>query len=168
MKAIRLKRLVTVLAVLAAVSTAQGALAEPYEMSVILDRAHGDLVRQGDYDSAIVQIAQGDHRLPFASNTNLCVAQTKTDDFKQAALSCDMAVQLAEFAAENGHRKDIDYTTEWAIALSNRGVLRAMTGDEAGAERDFRAAVALDSRSDIPDQNLFHLLNGDAAGLAKN
>ena len=168
MKPTNLKTTLCTLTLFAAVSAAPTALAEPFEMSVILDRAHGDLVREGDYESAILQISHGDHRMPFAASNNLCVAQTKLDDFEQAALSCDIAVQLAEFAAENGRRDDVDYTTERAVAMSNRGVLRAYTGDLAGAEQDFRKAVELEPNTETPVQNLSHLLDGKAAELAKN
>lgn len=168
MKSLRPKCALFTLSLIAAALTVQPALAGSFEMSVILDRAHGDLVQQGDYQNAIAQIAHGDQRMPFAASNNLCVAQTKLDDFAEAALSCDIAVQLAGFAAENGHRTDVDYVTELAIALSNRGVLRAHTGDAAGAEEDFRKAVELEPNTDTPAQNLSHLLHGTAAELAKS
>lgn len=162
-------RLMLPFALIAAVSVllcSQAAVAGPYGMSVILDRAHGDLVQRGDYLDAIQRITHGSRQLPFAANNNLCVAQTKLNDFGQAELSCDIAVQLAEFAAEHGHRPDLDYVTELAVALSNRGVLRAMTGDLAGAEDDFRKAAGLNPETDTPAQNLSHLLNGKTAELA--
>ena len=167
MKSVKLKRTLATLTLLSVMLFSQVIFAENFEMSVVLDRAHGGLVQQGAYEDAITQIAS-DHRMPFAASNNLCVAYTKMDKFDQAALSCDVAVQLAEFAAENGHRTDVDYVTELAIALSNRGVLRAFTGDPEGAEEDFRKAAGLNPNTDCPVQNLSHLMNGKSVDLAKN
>ena len=168
MKSIRLKCLPGLVAAVFFLLCTPIALAAPFEMSVILDRAHGELVQKGEYRDAILQISHGDRRLPFAANNNLCVAQTKLDDFEQAELSCDIAVQLAEFAVGHGQRQDVDYVTELAIALSNRGVLRAMTGNPAEAERDFRRAVNLDPNTESPARNLSHLLGGSATAVAKH
>lgn len=167
MKLMTAKYPFTALFVLCTALASQSALAENFEMSVVLDRAHGALVEQGDYETAIDRISH-DRRQPFASSTNLCVAQTMTDRFEQAASSCDTAVSLAEFAVENGHRKDRDYVTELAVALCNRGVLRAKTGDPSGAAGDFSKAAKLNSQSNAPVQNLSHLKNGISADLAKN
>lgn len=168
MKSVKLNRTLATLSVLSAILFSQAAFSDNFEMSVVLDRAHGDLVWQGAYEDAIKHISHGDHRMPFAAANNLCVAHTKMDNFEQAALSCDIAVQLAEFAAENGHRPDVDYVTEFAIALSNRGVLRAFTGDLDGAEEDFRKAAGLNPDTDCPVQNLSHLMNGKTVDLAKS
>ena len=64
-----------------AVCASQPLFADSYKMSVVLDRAHGDLVQQGDYEAAITRIPHDDHRLPFASSNNLCVAQTMSGQF---------------------------------------------------------------------------------------
>ena len=56
--------------------------------------------------------------------------------------------------AHKGRRRDRDYTTEWAMAYSNRGVLRARSGDLAGAESDFRSAIALESNTPVPTGNM--------------
>ena len=47
--------------------------------------------------------------------------------------------------------------TEWALAFSNRGVLRARMGDPKGAEQDFRQAISLHCGSDVPVHNLARL-----------
>ena len=160
MKSNKRNGLFSILLSLAAALTAQAANAESFEMSVVIDRAHGELVRQGDYDDAIRSITHGDHRLPFASSNNLCVAQTMSGLFQQANASCDSAVTLAEQAAQRGRRRDIDYVTELAIALSNRGVLRARTGDSDGAEEDFSRAVSLNAATDTPERNFTLMKNG--------
>ena len=44
-----------------------------------------------------------------------------------------------------------------ARALSNRGVLRALSGDVAGAARDLQSAVRSPGRSGTPERNLEYL-----------
>ena len=78
--------------------------------------------------------------------------------FGDAAKACDAAIaktlagrQLK--AAENAPAE----RRYAAIALSNRGVLRALMGKEAGAEADFSAAVELKARVGAPKRNLEYL-----------
>ena len=148
----------TVLLALAVAFSCQTAWAQEstssYQMSVVLDRAHGDIVSQGDYDSAILKIGGKDKRFPYAFATNLCVAHTMVGQFKHAEYYCDKALEEAEKAAAKGRRKSRDYTAEWALAYSNRGVLRARIGDHAGASDDFRLAMEKQSQSELPVHNL--------------
>jgi len=131
--------------------------ADSYQMSVVLDRAHGDIVSSGQYQKAILRISNRHTRFPYASATNLCVAHTMVGQFKHAEHYCDEALVEAEKAAARGHRKGRDYTAEWAIAYSNRGVLRARMGNTAGAADDFRMAVELKAGTDAPMNNLSRL-----------
>ncbi len=128
-----------------------------YEMSVVIDRAYGELVSRGRYERAILRIAGHSSRFPFASATNLCVAHTMVGQYRHATRHCDKALEIAAEIAGAGLRKDRDATTEWALAFSNRGVLRARTGDADGAELDFRAAIELRGESQVPMHNLVHL-----------
>ena len=132
-----------------------------YLMSVVLDRAEGRTIARGNYQRAILRATTHSNRQPVATNTNLCVAHTMVGQYRHAQHYCDEAVAAAQKADEVGLRKDRDYTMEWAMTLSNRGVLRAMTGDKAGAEEDFRLAIELRSSTELPVQNLAHL-QGDA------
>ncbi|MEJ2257132.1 MAG: hypothetical protein P8X98_09000 [Woeseiaceae bacterium] len=75
------------------------------------------------------------------------------------------ALEAAEDAAATGRRRDRDYTTEWALAFSNRGVLRARMGDAKGAAHDFRMAIDLHGDSQLPVHNmarLHHEIEDDA------
>ena len=128
-----------------------------YQMSVVLDRAYGDVVSKGDFDKAILRINTHHSRFPYATATNLCVAHTMVGQFKHAEHYCDKALEEAEKAAAKGRRKSRDYTAEWALAYSNRGVLRARRGDHAGAEEDFRMAIDKQSQSELPIHNLARL-----------
>jgi len=130
---------------------------DAYEMSVVVDRAYGELVAHGRYERAILRIASHSNRFPFATATNLCVAHTMVGQYRHAMRYCDEALTVAEDAARTGRREDRDYTTEWALAFSNRGVLRARMGDEEGAEHDFRMAIERHGGSDLPVHNLARL-----------
>jgi hypothetical protein len=105
--------------------------ATSYQMSIVFDRSYGDLVSRGSYERAIVKINRNHDHYPFATATNLCVAHTMV-----------------------GRRKSRDYNAEWAMAYSNRGVLRARIGDDAAAELDFRMAIEKQAGKDLPIHNL--------------
>lgn len=55
---------------------------------------------------------------------------------------------------------------ETAQAMSNRGVLRAMSGDMIGAARDFREATAMSHTLAAPERNLAHIEANVANRLA--
>ncbi|MEJ2401556.1 MAG: hypothetical protein P8Y52_09210 [Xanthomonadales bacterium] len=136
-----------------------------YEMSVVVNRAFGELVSHGRYERAILRIASHPNRFPFATATNLCVAHTMVGQYRHALRYCDEALEAAEDAAATGRRRDRDYTTEWALAFSNRGVLRARMGDAKGAAHDFRMAIDLHGDSQLPVHNmarLHHEIEDDA------
>ena len=137
-----------------------------YQMSVIQDRSHGDLVARGNYDKAIVQISADHDHFPFATATNLCVAHTMVGQYKHAEHWCDKALAEAEKAAAKNRRRNRDYTLEWAVAYSNRGVLRARMGDPIGAEADFLAAIEMQSGTMLPVNNLANLNEQGSEALA--
>jgi hypothetical protein len=93
---------------------------------------------------------------PLVAATNLCVAYTVTGAFAEARGACDRAVDLArrEDAAASGR---FSSETATSRALSNRGVLRAMLGDTAGAAGDFREASKLHDAWIAAERNLAHL-----------
>jgi tetratricopeptide (TPR) repeat protein len=128
--------------------------ATSYEMSIVFDRSYGDLVSRGSFERAIVKINRSHDHYPFATATNLCVAHTMVGQYKHAEHYCDKALEEAKKAAAQGRRKSRDYTAEWAMAYSNRGVLRARIGDDAAAEQDFRMAIEKQAGQDLPIHNL--------------
>jgi tetratricopeptide (TPR) repeat protein len=125
-----------------------------YQMSVVFDRAYGDVVSRGNYKGAILRINSKHSRDGYATATNLCVAHTMVGQFKHAEHYCDEALEEAEKAAAKGRRKSRDYDGEWAMAYSNRGVLRARIGDHAGASDDFRLAIEKQPQSELSIHNL--------------
>ena len=143
-----------------------GSTADGLVMSVVEDRAYGELVQKGAYTKAISRINDVDSRFPYPAHTNLCVAHTLMGDYVDAAPHCDEAVELAQKAAEKGKRRDRDYPAELAMAYSNRGVQRARSGDLAGAEADFQAAMNTDSGLSIMEWNLVKFGQIQADNLA--
>jgi hypothetical protein len=134
-----------------------------YEMSVIEDAAQGHRMTEGDFSNAIEKINAP--RLfkstTFAMSNNLCVAYTMTMKFKEAEQACDAALSARDkvrFPAR-WYNSFVKRTTvrDKAMALSNRGVLRAVTGDAAGARADFESAIGLESALDSARANLTRL-----------
>ena len=161
----------TILLTLASVTVCQTAWPQEkessYQMSVVLDRAHGDSVSEGKYKRAIMRIGARDNRFPFAKATNLCVAHTMVGQFKHAEHFCDEAIAEAEKAAATGRGKNRDHAAEWAMAYSNRGVLRARTGDLEGASSDFGLAIEKQSGTELPVHNMAVMKQAGTEVMAK-
>lgn len=138
-----------------------------YQMSAVANRVHGDDVLAGRYEKSIILNRAYARRIsrnndpervfPYPVSTNLCVAHTMIGKLDEAEAYCEAAVKAAKIGVESGQRKDIDYRDEWATALSNRGVLRALSGDEAGAREDFASALSVNSEWKVPAANLARL-----------
>ena len=115
---------ITTLLALIAIFTFQAVWAQEtaseYQMSVVFDRAYGDVVSEGDFDKAILRINTHHSRFPYATATNLCVAHTMVGQFKHAEHYCDKALEEAEKAASKGRRKSRDYAADLTLAYSNR------------------------------------------------
>ena len=131
-----------------------------FVMTVIRDAAYGGKVTAGKYDEAIMKINAHKKRPSerFFASTNLCVAYTKSHDIDSAEKACNDALELAAqergFNSEDLDRIERKYT---AMALSNRGVLRAVSGDNANARQDFLEAMNLEAGLSSPAQNLARL-----------
>ena len=135
-------------------------------MTVIINDAHGSKVQSGNYERAIDRITRHGRRVPdrYADQVNLCVAYTKTKEIQKASNVCEAAiasVKQRERLALNSPKtssKARAYRTDLAIALSNRGVLRAATGDKDLAKQDFLTALELDTMlTSIVEGNLERL-----------
>jgi hypothetical protein len=133
--------------------------AEPepgYEMSYVSSQAHGDLMDEGRYRLVIHLLSGGDHD-PVARMINRCVARTMIGDFRHARRDCTRAVELSEDAARAALESESDeHARTLAIALSNRGVLRAIRNQE-GAGEDFTRAIGLQVHPETATRNLARL-----------
>ena len=120
-----------------------------YEMAYFNDTAQGSKIQTGKYEQAIEKInikARPGHALHV--KTNLCVAYTKAGNIEEATVACEEAVMAAK-TFRKVRRSDLAVQTPTqirarylAIALSNRGVLKAVTGNFDAARADFDAALA--------------------------
>jgi len=126
-----------------------------YVMTVIHDRAAGDDVISGAYGQAIESLTANAAKRSsrFAASNNLCVAYTKTNRLPEAEQACNAALRVskAKYASWYDVSSKRDF---YAVALSNRGVIRAVSGDIEQARQDFRAAMKFSSTLTAPTENL--------------
>lgn len=133
---------------------------ESFEMTVVSDEAYGREVMAGELDVAIKRIETSNKRRTddFFAHNNLCVAYTKNGQFSDAEKACDAAIAKTrserQLRASDYSQVDRRYA---AMALSNRGVLRALMGEKQRAAEDFSAAVDLKARIGAPRRNLEYL-----------
>lgn len=133
-----------------------------YEMISYSDSVSGRRLAAHDYDGAIehalkhVRLRNDEIRL--IENTNLCVAYTMTARYAEAHEACDSALQAARRIDEAYSPAKLPRRIETAKAMTNRGVMRAMSGDMSGAAEDFKTATAaMRGGSSAPKRNLEHL-----------
>lgn len=154
--------------------TAAADPAEPrYTMAVIEDAAQGGKVLAGNYDEAIGKIRTKSRRSihRFYSANNLCVAFVMARDLENAATACDAAVSTMQTVLEESAKvarrsaNALAYRKYMAIALSNRGVFRAVMGENDLALDDFRSAMELEVKIPTPAINMARL-SKDASPIA--
>lgn len=140
---------------------------DPYAMVFIIDEAYGRKMHRGNYDDAIAKLTTGHrrHGAEFAKQTNLCVAYTKTRELQFAEAACELAVSDAEervLRSRSGSRLS-EYEAaarrDAAIARSNLGVVRAVSGDTERAMKDFESALELEAWVPMAKQNLSRLID---------
>jgi hypothetical protein len=126
----------------------------------------GKEIEAGNYDAAIVLAStRAPHDLEGAliAATNLCVAYTIKRDLDGAYDACAEALTLARRVDKATSTRR---ATATARALTNRGVLRAVSGDTLGAAADFREAARSSSDWAAPTRNLAYLESTPAHRLA--
>lgn len=138
-----------------------------YVMTVYSDTAHGTEIIDGTPQAVIAKLSRradaGSNHL--ADQVNLCVAYTKTKQLEKATEICDSAVAAALEDARRLERSRIFSKrkmtqvadTGRAIALTNRGVLHAVTGEKAKARLMFEMALMLKSKEESARTNLLFL-----------
>ncbi|MEO0574483.1 MAG: hypothetical protein AAF004_03405 [Pseudomonadota bacterium] len=129
-----------------------------FVMSAVENEAAGDEILAGDYAAAVTNL-MGNARLigdGFSKATNLCVSLTLGGQIDDAERQCSRALRYSR-----AHRRSLDGGAQakrfHAVALSNRGVLRAVSGDLDGAERDFERAAKISASIENAELNLEHL-----------
>lgn len=151
---------------LVAALTCASALADDpaYTMTVISDASHGAKVKAGDYDTAIAKItAKSRTADSYSELTNLCVAYTKSGDLENAGAACGAAVeQMRAKLPSRGSAftylsSDVRARRYLALALSNQGVLHAVSGEPELARENFLEALELKASVREPKINLARL-----------
>jgi hypothetical protein len=138
----------------------QGEVApKPLILASFTDASGGQALVDGRNDRAFEQLtAKRYFRRSPAELTNLCVAHTVVRDWTQAQGACDEAVTRAlKVRARAGNRFDAN---RWAadqgagVALSNRAVMRWLSGDVVAAHNDLEQARDFLPRAGFVAQNL--------------
>ena len=121
-------------------------------MAVVIDAAYGKEITLGHYNQAIDGITRHGTRQSkrFQEQVNLCVAYTKTREIEKASNACDAAIE--NVVEREGRVRKLRsgrsaqaraYQVELALALSNRSVLLAATGETERAKEGFLEAMDL-------------------------
>jgi Flp pilus assembly protein TadD len=134
--------------------------ARPYQLTVIADDAKGERIMDGDYQTAIASINNRDVT-EFSEANNLCVAYTMNGETTLAADACDKALALVESQPRTVSTPK-DLRRSLAVALSNRGVYKALSGDTQGAKVDLSRAVGLRANLRQATQNLSRLASTES------
>lgn len=124
-------------------------LPDAFNMMVISNESYGQDVIDGDHEFVIEKLGADARRKSdrFAASNNLCVAYVNATQLDRAKKECKRAVNRSRLMS----RRD------QAIALSNLGVIRALTGNKQGAMHSFKAAIRLSSKLQQPADNLARL-----------
>lgn len=141
-----------------------------YTMIAITDASYGRKVTSGRYEQAIERITMRRIRNSefFESKTNLCVAYTKSGDLENASVACNDAIEYVRKRVDSNKstaRIPIAQRINLAAALTNRGVLHAVTGKHDLARRDFVEADSLRSGLSAPKASLARLESADSSGI---
>lgn len=139
--------------------SASAALADSaYRMFAYVDSPSGSRIVAGDYAEAIAfatkRLGVGSVENRFVENTNLCVAYTVLGKFVEAREPCETALELAKLLDGEFSYGAWRSTHQTAKALTNRGVLKALTGDVSAAASDFREARSTNGPIKAADINL--------------
>lgn len=125
----------------------------------------GEALLAGDYDTAI-SIAKPQRRrvgMRLFAETNLCVSYTITGMQDEAEAACGKAIKLASSSSSSVWTSIGETRARRALAYSNRGVMRAVTGDQEGAREDLSKAQRIDAERPAYAQNLARLEADNAA-----
>jgi len=131
------------------------------EMVVYSDTAQGRRLIRGETDTRATREAVERDR--FEAHNNRCVSLTLSGDLERAEVVCNDAVRAARRSAAAGRSGfspqsvSGNVRTNRAMAYTNRGVLRALQGDRAGAWADFEVAQSLSPRVSAATNNLARL-----------
>lgn len=137
-----------------------------FRMLVVDDTSSGRKVLSGDFDAVIDGFSADKVRVQntFATYTNICVAYTKSKQVEKAIEACDLAVAHSEKvykqvdeSRKSTRTKRQQAREDLAVAMSNRGVLFAVSGKDDKAMESFETAVKLDADQRYARANISRL-----------
>jgi hypothetical protein len=164
-------------ALLAATASAQAeeSSTDRFVMAVYEDMAQGRAILDGSPGETIEALSRisGGKIASFEESINLCVAYAQVKRIVEATVACDAAVAKAERKTAASRRRSNPYfstkrriaRTDQAIALSNRAVLHALSGELDEAKALLEKAVILDPRRKFARSNLTRIEEDFAARL---
>ena len=144
-----------------------------FVMAVYEDMAQGRAILGGSPDESIKTLTRGNggEIASFEENVNLCVAYTQVKRIDDATAACDAAVAKAEAAMARTRDRNPHFSTarrkaqtDQAIALSNRAVVHALSGERDEARALLETAIQLDSRWKFARSNLSRVEQDLSAG----
>jgi hypothetical protein len=141
---------------------------DPINFLVYHDTRQGARLAEGAYEEAIAMDSSR-NATAFDTFNNRCVLLTITRAFDEATEMCDEAVEEADFVSNSlGGAGFVKMKQKQrSMALTNRGVLKAVTGDSVGARQDFDAVIALAVDTRAASANLMRLsLSGNDLAAA--
>lgn len=140
-----------------------------FSVVAIQDAPLGEALMRRDADTAIDQLTAkaARHGARFAEQNNLCVAYILDKDVDAARSVCETAVSLGERRARTADAWERPrLKRDYAVALTNRGVLRALTGELTEAAQDFEVARRMNRSLKEPRDNLARLAERAPAVVA--
>lgn len=138
---------------------------QPFAMTVIKDRAYGYSILRGSFNHAIDRLSARSKALKTPeSATNLCVAYVKAKELDKAMIACNAAVLTLQSKKNANANRSLTSETlrasldaDLSVALSNQGVLFAVTGEDERARENFMTAIELDPNRSRARENLIRL-----------
>lgn len=133
----------------------------PFVLTAYPAAIGGHALLAGRYPAALQQLRG--HTSPAALDaaavsTNRCVALSMTAQWHAAQAACDSAVREASEARLDSPTwalgSSIDSDERLAAAYTDRGVMRWLSHDQAGAQQDFSRALTLSPGSGFVTRNL--------------
>ena len=137
--------------------------AEGLEMVVYEHSFQGKRLMHGEWEQVLEDVESGSGAR-FEDHTYRCISLTLARQLEAAVDACDAAVAAAEVASPRvafDNLLQVERDKRRAMALTNRGVLRVLQGDLAGARVDFEMATDISPRVKAAAANL-DLLGADS------
>jgi Tfp pilus assembly protein PilF len=145
-----------------------GAAHAGYRMTAFGDTPGFAQIMAEDYEAASAKLEAPFYDTDrYARFANRCVSELLSHEVDAAMQSCQRALSVAPADLMTSLTPSFHKRAEVLTHLySNRGVVRAVSGDVFGAREDFERALELDEANDNARSNLELIAAGDVAQQA--